>query len=304
MPEPGRLPPTRRPRLWRCGRFELPLDRTLLMGILNVTPDSFSDGGRFVAPDDSGHDRGRGLVVDVAEAVAVGRRLAEGGAAIVDVGGESTRPGAAEVPSAEERVRVAPVIERLAGADPSLVVSVDTRHVEVAEAAVTAGAAIVNDVAGFREPAMIDLAARCDAGLVVMHMKGEPYSMQDAPVYDDVVAEVREWLQLRVDDLVTAGVAHDRIAIDPGIGFGKTTEHNLEILRRLPEFAELGYPVVIGASRKRFIGELTGVSDASERLEGSIAAALWAASNGADVVRVHDVAATSRALSVQRAIIG
>ena len=272
-------------RTWHCSRFELPLDRPLVMGILNVTPDSFSDGGAHFEP-----------VVALRHA----RLMLAEGADIVDVGGESTRPGAAEVPVDEELSRVLPVVEQLAG--EAAPVSIDTRHAEVAAACAYAGASIINDVSGFRDDAMTEVAAGSDAGLVVMHMLGEPGTMQRAPRYKDVVAEVAEYLQRRAAVLEAAGVARDRIALDPGIGFGKTTEHNLELLRRLNEIAKLGYPVVIGVSRKRFIGDITGVEAPRDRVAGSLAAALVAVANGAHVVRVHDVADTVSALLVARAI--
>ena len=272
-------------RVWHCGRFELLLARPLVMGVLNVTPDSFSDGGQ--------HD-------DPAAAVLWGERLVAEGAAILDVGGESTRPGAEALGTAAELARVRPVIGRFAS-DP-LPVSIDTRHAEVARACVKAGASIINDVSGFRDRAMVEVAADCDAGVVVMHMLGEPGSMQKNPRYDDVVREVGGYLLAQATVLEAAGVARERIAIDPGIGFGKTIEHNLELLRRLPELAELGYPVVVGVSRKRFIGEITGVGEPSERLGGSIAAALLAVERGAAVVRVHDVEATVQALAVAEAL--
>lgn len=271
--------------VWRCGGRELSLERPLVMGILNVTPDSFSDGGT--------HD-------DPVAAVRWGERLVEEGAAIVDVGGESTRPGSAEVPVAEEIARVRPVVMRLA-AEP-VPVSIDTRHAEVAAACVDAGASIINDVDGFRDPAMADVAAGCDAGIVIMHMQGEPQSMQDAPYYDDVVAEVGGFLLAQAAMLEARGVARDRIVIDPGIGFGKTTSHNLELLRRLPELCGFGYPLLIGASRKRFIGELSDQPDPASRVGGSVAVALAAVRAGADIVRVHDVAATVQALAVDRAL--
>lgn len=271
--------------VWRCGGRELSLERPLVMGILNVTPDSFSDGGT--------HD-------DPVAAVRWGERLVEEGAAIVDVGGESTRPGSAEVPVAEEIARVRPVVMRLA-AEP-VPVSIDTRHAEVAAACVDAGASIINDVDGFRDPAMADVAAGCHAGIVIMHMQGEPQSMQDAPYYDDVVAEVGGFLLAQAAMLEARGVARDRIVIDPGIGFGKTTSHNLELLRRLPELCGFGYPLLIGASRKRFIGELSDQPDPASRVGGSVAVALAAVRAGADIVRVHDVAATVQALAVDRAL--
>ncbi len=255
------------------------------MGVLNVTPDSFSDGGFYDDP---------------AAAVAHGERLIAEGAAILDVGGESTRPGADPVPMAAEIARVRPVVLRFAA--EGVPVSVDTRHADVARAAVEAGASIINDVSGFRDREMVEVAAGCEAGLVVMHMLGEPTTMQVAPRYDDVVREVGGYLVAQAAMLEAAGVARERIAIDPGIGFGKTLEHNLALLRRLPELAELGFPVVVGVSRKRFIGEITGVDDASERLGGSVAAACWVAAHGASVVRAHDVAPTVQAMAVLGAL--
>ncbi len=274
--------------VWRCGTYSLNLEpgRPYVMGILNVTPDSFSDGGEHA---------------DAESATAWGGLLADQGADIIDVGGESTRPGADDVGVEEEARRVVPVITELAGRFPSTPLSVDTRHAPVAGAALLAGASIINDVSGFRDPEMTALAADSDAGLVVMHMRGEPRTMQEAPVYSDVLAEVRDWLAARCDALEAEGVRRDRIVVDPGIGFGKTAEHNLELLRRLPELAELGYPVLVGASRKRFIGLITDDKPAG-RVEGSIAAALWAADHGASVVRVHDVAPTRAALAVGHAI--
>ena len=269
-------------RVWQCGRFGLALDRPLVMGILNVTPDSFSDGGEHEGP---------------LEALEWAERMIAGGAAIVDVGGESTRPGSAPVTPAEELARVQPVVERLV-ADAVVPVSIDTRHPLVAQACVDAGAAIVNDVSGFRDDAMLRVAAGSDAGVVIMHMLGEPGTMQDDPRYDDVVDEVLGYLDRQAARLARAGVAESRIAIDPGIGFGKTLEHNLALLRGLPALVELGFPVVVGASRKRFIGEITGEQMPAERVGGSVAAALWAAARGAAVVRVHDVAATAQALAV------
>lgn len=275
------------PRVWHCGRFRLSLDRPLVMGIVNATPDSFSDGGE--------HD-------DPASAVAWGEKLRLDGADILDVGGESTRPGVGELPAGEELARVRPVVRRLAAED--LPVSIDTRHAEVAAACVEAGACVINDVSGFRDDAMVDVAASCDAGLVVMHMLGDPGSMQRDPHYDDVVAEVGGYLLAQAAILEAAGVARERIAIDPGIGFGKTVEHNLELLRRLPEIVELGYPVLVGASRKSFIGAVAGVETPAERVPGSLAVAMWSAEKGADVIRVHDVAETVQALAVTKALLG
>ena len=281
----GEAAPAAEPRVWQCGRFELTLDRPLVMGILNVTPDSFSDGGRFEDPP---------------AAVAQAERLIAEGAAILDVGGESTRPGADPVPVPAELSRVRPVVMRFARED--VPVSVDTRHAEVAWACVEAGASIINDVSGFRDRAMVDVAAGCDAGVIVMHMLREPTTMQAEPRYDDVMREVGGYLVAQATMLQAAGVARERIAIDPGIGFGKTLEHNIELLRNLPELAGLGFPLVVGVSRKRLVGVLTGVTEPHERLGGSVAAALFAAARGADVLRVHDVAPTVQALAVQGAL--
>ena len=272
--------------VWRCGRFELALARPLVMGILNVTPDSFSDGGS--------HD-------DPVAAVAWGERLIAEGAGIIDVGGESTRPGAAPLPVSGELARVRPVVRRLA-ADYDVPISIDTRHAEVALASVEAGASVINDISGFRDPAMVEIAGGCDAGVVVMHMLGEPGTMQANPRYDDVVAEVGGYLLAQAAVLEAAGVARERIAIDPGIGFGKTLAHNIALLRALPQLAGLGYPVVLGASRKRFIGDITGVAEPAERVGGSVGVALFAAAHGAHVLRVHDVSATVQALAVTAAL--
>ena len=262
--------------------------RTLVMGVVNVTPDSFSDGGRFNERE---------------AAVAHSARLADEGADIVDIGGESTRPGADPVSIDEELARVVPVIEGVRAARPGAVVSIDTRRAVVAAAAIDAGAAIVNDVTAGRDPEMLPLVAEAGAGLVLMHMRGEPATMQDEPRYDDVVAEVQEFLRERIEAAIFAGVASGSLAIDPGIGFGKDLEHNLALLRGVSTLAHLGATVVIGVSRKRFIGALTGVEDPVDRVDGSVAAASWCAANGADVVRVHDVAATVRALRVTDAIV-
>ncbi len=276
-----------RARVWRCGGFALALDRPLVMGILNVTPDSFSDGGSYIDTD---------------AAVTAAIRMLADGADIIDVGGESTRPGAEPVSTSQEAGRVAGVIAALA--EQGACVSVDTRHAAVAAQALDAGASVVNDVSGFADPEMARVGAAGGAGLVVMHMRGEPRTMQESPVYTDVGAEVAAYLAQQASALERAGVARDRIAIDPGLGFGKTTTHNLELLRRLPELAALGFPVVVGASRKRFIGEITGVAEPRDRLAGSLAAALEAVRRGAAVVRVHDVAATVQALATARAMDG
>ena len=256
------------------------------MGVLNVTPDSFSDGGA--------HD-------DPSAALAHGQRLIADGAAILDIGGESTRPGSDEVPAAAELARVRPMILRFA-ADGVVPVSVDTRHASVAEASVAAGASIINDVSGFRDPAMVAVAAACDAGLVVMHMAGEPKTMQAEPHYDDAVTEVIGYLIAQAVVLEASGVERERIALDPGFGFGKTLGHNIALLRGLPRLAAFGYPILVGVSRKRFIGELTGVDEPAARISGSIAAACYAAEHGADILRVHDVAETVQALRVTAAL--
>jgi dihydropteroate synthase len=271
--------------IWRCGRHVFQLTPPLVMGILNVTPDSFSDGGDYLDP---------------LAAFTRGHELVDQGAVIVDVGGESTRPGSGATDVAEELARIRPVVAGLSGGD--VCVSVDTRHPDVAAACVAAGASVINDVGGFRDPAMRDVAAGCDAGLVVMHMLGEPGTMQEKPTYTDVVAEVGSWLVRQAQLLEFAGVAHERIVIDPGIGFGKTIEHNLELLRRLPDLASLGYPVLVGASRKGFIGTITGETEPLRRLAGSLAVAVWAVTHGAAIVRVHDAAETVRAVEVAFAI--
>ena len=273
-------------RVWRCGRFELDLRRPLVMGILNTTPDSFSDGGLHDSPT---------------SAVIHAERMIADGASILDIGGESTRPGATPVPESEELARVRPIVLRFA-ADDTVPVSVDTRRAAVASACVDAGASIINDISGFRDPAMVAVALGCDAGVVIMHMLGEPGSMQANPSYDDVVAEVGGYLVAQAAVLEAAGVARERIAIDPGIGFGKTLEHNVALLRALPELAALGYPLVVGVSRKRFIGELTGVETPASRMPGSLAAACYAVEHGAHVVRVHDVAPTVQAVAIAAAL--
>lgn len=258
-----------------------------LMGILNVTPDSFSDGGRYLDPD---------------AAVAQARHMAEAGAGIIDVGGESTRPGAETVPVDEEIRRVAGPIAAIA-ADLNVPVSIDTRKATVAEAALEAGAALVNDVAGFTYDA--DLAPLCAARQVpvcVMHAQGDPQTMQDAPRYDDVRLDVYDFLSARVEALVAQGIARDQILVDPGIGFGKTVEHNLALLRDIALFHGLGCPILLGASRKKFIGTISGAGTADTRLAGSVSVALHGASQGVQVIRVHDVNETRQALALWRAI--
>jgi dihydropteroate synthase len=253
-----------------------------LMGVVNVTPDSFSDGGAFE---------------DAADAIAHGRRLAAEGAAILDIGGESTRPGADPVPVEEELRRVLPVVEGLAGAR----ISIDTMKLPVALAAVEAGASYVNDVTAFRnEPELASFVADRGLDCCLMHMLGEPRTMQVDPRYDDVVDDVKAFLLERMEFAVGAGVPEQRIQLDPGIGFGKTLEHNLELLRRLDELAGLGRPLVIGTSRKSFLGKLTG-RDVTERIPGTIATCVLALERGASVFRVHDVAEVADALKVAAA---
>jgi dihydropteroate synthase len=276
-------------RVWMCRDQSFTLGvRTLVMGIVNVTPDSFSDGAMFATAED---------------AVAHGARLVDEGADLVDVGGESTRPGSDPIEADEELLRVVPVIEGLVKARPGTSLSVDTRKPEVARAALDAGASVVNDIAGGRNDALLETVSRAGAGVVLMHMLGEPKTMQDDPRYDDVVAEVHEFLRERIEAAVFAGIPEERICIDPGIGFGKTVDHNLALLRAVPALRLLGAAVMVGASRKGLIGTLTGVEDPAARLEGSLALAVLAAAHGADLVRVHDVEATVRALKVADAVV-
>jgi len=275
-------------RIWRCRDRLIPLGgRTLVMGVVNATPDSFSDGGLFA---------------DTETAVAHAAKLADEGADVVDIGGESTRPGAEPVSSDEELRRVLPVIEGLRAARPDVAISIDTRHPNVAAEAVAAGAAIVNDVSGGADPDMMRVAAQGTAGMVLMHMQGEPGSMQVDPRYEDVVEEVHGYLRERVEAALFDGVEAEQLCVDPGIGFGKNLEHNLALLRDLGRFRDLDAGLVIGVSRKRFIGTLTDAEDPTDRVEGSLAAAVLAAAAGADVIRAHDVRATVRALRVADAI--
>ena len=255
-----------------------------MLGIVNVTPNSFSDGGKFI-------ERPR--------AIEHAFRLAEEGADLVDVGGESTRPGAQPVPAGEELDRVMPVVEALVA--KGVAVSVDTMKPEVMRAAIDAGCAVVNDVNAFRAPGAIEAVARGKVGVIAMHMQGTPSTMQQAPHYDDVVAEVASYLHERARALEAGGVDHDAIVLDPGFGFGKTLEHNVALFRAMPALTQMGYPILAGVSRKRMIGEITG-RPLEERVAGSVAAALLAVQNGARLVRVHDVKETIDALRVWRAI--
>src|SRR3954468_3452335 len=264
---------------------DAPVD-PLVMGIVNVTPDSFSDGGLFL---------------DAEAAIAHGRALLAEGSDILDIGGESTRPGARPVPAGQERERVIPVIEALA-ADGARI-SIDTTKADVARAALDAGASIVNDVSAFRfDPELPGVVAEAGATCVLMHMLGEPRTMQKDPRYDEVVSDVKAFLEERLAYAVGEGVPEDKIWLDPGIGFGKTLEHNLELIRRLDEIVAIGRPVVFGASRKSFLGKLTG-RQVDERLAGTIAANIIAYERGARVFRVHDVAATVDALKVATATV-
>ena len=273
------------PQLDCAGRI-LKLDVPRVMGIVNVTPDSFSDGGAHFDAD---------------AAIAHGLKLAEEGADLLDIGGESTRPGAQEISVEEELRRVIPVIERLAR-DTALPISIDTAKPEVMRAAVEAGAGMINDVYALRREGALDAAAQLRVPVVLMHMQGEPRTMQVQPEYDDVVGEVHRFLAERIFAAEMAGVARRNIVVDPGFGFGKTTAHNLQLLAQLRRFTELGVPVLAGMSRKKSIGELTGHEDPRERVFGSVAAHLIAAQNGAMLLRVHDVAATVDALKVWNAV--
>jgi len=257
--------------------------RTLICGIINITPDSFSDGGKWASKE---------------AAVAQALELEAQGADMLDIGGESSRPGIAQVPLDEEIRRVLPVLEALAGR-VRIPVSVDTCKPEMAVLALKAGADIINDITGFRDPAMVAAAAAGGAGAIVMHMQGEPRTMQAAPFYTDVVAEVKSFLAARAGELRQAGVKD--IMLDPGIGFGKTLEHNLALIARLGEIRALGYPVFLGVSRKKFINALAG-GEPHERLSGTIAACVAGAANGADMIRVHDVAECRKAMLVADAI--
>lgn len=268
----------------RCGRFELMLDRPLVMGVLNVTPDSFSDGGRYVGVD---------------QALTHARQLIAEGVDILDIGGESTRPGAQEVDAQAEFSRLAPMLEALR--DAGVPLSVDTCKADVMRQVLDAGADMINDIAGFRDPEAIRAVASSDCALCVMHMKGEPRTMQQAPFYEDVVAEVRGFLEERVAALRQAGVAAQRIVLDAGFGFGKNAKHNYTLLKRMPELFFDDYPWLVGVSRKTMIGHVTGRAP-HERLAGSLAGALAGIAAGASIVRVHDVAQTRDAMAVWLAV--
>lgn len=268
----------------RCGAHVLDLSVPRVMGVLNVTPDSFYDGGRYA---------------DTASAVAHARQMAADGADVIDVGGESTRPGAVAVPETDELRRVVPVIEALAS--DGLIVSADTRRPAVMRAAIAAGAAMINDVGALSATDALEVVAATNVAVCLMHMRGEPASMQQAPQYDDVVSEVRDFLAARARACEVAGIAGDRIVVDPGFGFGKTLAHNLALLRALPQIVAAGYPVLAGLSRKSSLGAITGRA-VEDRMPASLAAALMAVSRGASIVRVHDVRETVDAIKVWLAV--
>ncbi|WP_333714782.1 dihydropteroate synthase [Yoonia sp.] len=274
------------PRASICG---LDMRRPQVMGILNVTPDSFSDGGLFDKPE---------------MAIAHARAMQAEGASIIDIGGESTRPGAGVVSVEAEIGRTAPVISAIReGSD--VPISIDTRKAAVGQAAVAAGATMINDVAAFTyDPALLDVAAQAGTPVCIMHAQGTPETMQADPRYDDVLLDIYDFLEERVAAAEAAGVPRDRIVVDPGIGFGKTLEHNLTILRGIAVFHGLGCPILLGASRKRFIGTIGGGADAGDRLGGSVAVALWGARQGVQILRVHDIFATKQALDLEWAIGG
>ncbi len=270
----------------RCGRFRLTLDRPLIMGVVNVTPDSFYDGGRHVS---------------TAAAIAHARRLVEEGADLLDLGGESSRPGSEAVSLDQELARVLPVLDGLR--DLEVPISVDTTKPAVMQAAIAGGAAMINDITALGAPGALEAVAASEAAVCLMHMRGEPKTMQAEPVYADVVAEVRDFLAARIAACVAAGIARERITIDPGFGFGKSVEHNLTLLRKLGAIVALGVPVLAGWSRKSSLGRITGRAP-EERLASSLAAALIAVQHGARIVRVHDVAATRDVLAVHDAVQG
>lgn len=276
-------------RIWQAGRFEIGLDKPKIMGIVNLTPDSFSDGGVYSQ--------------NAQTALAHAERLLKEGADILDIGGESTRPGADYVSPEEEWARVEPVLAEVAGW--GVPVSLDTRRTVIMEKALALGGVdIINDIAALTDEGAVELLARqADTGICLMHMQGLPENMQINPKYQDVVGEVARYLKERAAECIAAGIAPQRITLDPGFGFGKNLQHNIALMRHLPELmAETGFPLLIGVSRKRMIGELTGEADAAERAHGSVAAALASVARGAQIVRVHDVKATADALKVWDAL--
>jgi dihydropteroate synthase len=274
------------PLVWKTARFELALDRPLVMGIVNVTPDSFSDGG---------------LHAEAAQAIAHAQTLIEQGADVLDVGGESTRPGSPRLTPQQEWTRIGPVLREVVRWN--VPVSVDTYHPQTMQRAIDLGVDVINDIFALRQPGAVDVVARSAVGVCLMHMQAEPGTMQLAPHYDDVGAEVRTFLHDRAAALRSSGIAASRIALDPGFGFGKSLEHNLQLAHGLGALATEEYPLLVGVSRKSMIGALTG-RDVSQRLAGSLAAALACVAAGAHIVRVHDVAATVDAIKVWRAMRG
>ena len=276
----------KRMRTWLCKGQEIDLSRPRIMGIINVTPDSFSDGGRFF---------------NVTAAVEQGFRLIEEGADILDIGGESTRPGAPEVEVGEEIRRVVPVIEALA--EGGVPISVDTGKAEVIKAAAQAGAVIINDVYGLRQPGALEAVSETGCGVCIMHMQGKPRTMQNSPHYDDLIGEISGFLGQRATDAIRAGIHPRSIVLDPGFGFGKTVGQNFELLARVQDFLLLGYPLLYGMSRKSSLGAVTGEATASERVTASVAAHLLAAELGVSILRVHDVKPMRQALQVYEAMI-
>ena len=272
--------------MWHCGKFQFELSRPLVMGIVNVTPDSFSDGGRHLS---------------AANAIAHARQLIADGADILDIGGESTRPGAALVSEQEELDRVLQVVEGLR--DIPVPISIDTYKPEVMRAALAAGASMVNDINALQAPGALDVVADCNAGVCLMHKQGMPQTMQQHPQYQDAVSEVSAFLRERIAVAETAGIARDRIVIDPGFGFGKTLAHNLDLLSDLDTFSALGVPVLAGLSRKSMLGAITG-REVNDRMAASLAAAMLAVERGAAIVRVHDVRETVDALKIWNAVKG
>lgn len=275
------------PQMLRCGRFTLSLNRPLIMGIVNVTPDSFSDGGRFYSSS---------------AAIEHACRLLEEGADMLDVGGESSRPGALSVSVEEELRRVLPIVEALQGRN--VPVSVDTCKAEVMRAAIGAGASMINDINALQGEGALEAVANSSAAVCLMHKQGTPQTMQLAPRYEDVVADVMAFLQARMTAAEAAGIGRERLVVDPGFGFGKAQEHNIALLRQLDRFRALGVPVLAGLSRKSFLGRIAGIEAAEERVCASVAAAILAVQRGAKIVRVHDVKATRDALQIVEAIEG
>lgn len=272
--------------LFHCGRFHLNFESPKVMGIVNVTPDSFSDGGQFDQRD---------------AALTHALELIEQGADVLDIGGESTRPNATPVPLEEELRRVIPVIEALVARNIPVPISIDTYKPAVMRAAIAAGASIVNDIRGLQEEGALEAVANSDAGVCIMHMQGTPQTMQIAPHYEDVVAEVKQFLRVQRDTCLSAGIAPQRIMLDPGFGFGKTRAHNIALAKALPQLLELGCPLLVGLSRKSVLGQMTG-NDVDARLHASVAAAVISAMHGAHLLRVHDVKATVEALKVVAAL--